>query len=398
MANEMTFNQISTILNSVYNQATGRQAPIATDTGSFVTQAQTVLKTGYDPTLNAISQVLSRTIFSIRPYYRKFGGIEVDNIKWGNHVRKLNNIDLLFEDDARYDIEDGTSVDMFKVRKNKVLQTNFYGQEVFERQSPTYFRDQLDVAFSGPEEFARYVTMVTQNGNDIIEQAYEGLARMLVCNLIGANMAVDETDKTDGVIHLVTEYNEYAGTSLDSDTVKKPENWKEFSRWMFARIKTLRNLLTERTIKYQLNIEQNGESKAITRHTPLDRQKIYLLADIMNHVDAEVLSVTYNDRYLNLGDHETVNYWQSPNNISTVTVLPSYINKNGEVVEETEAILAQNVVGVIFDEEAIGYNRTNEWSGATPFNVKGGYYNEFYHSTGRWWTDMTEKSVVLLLD
>ena len=56
------------------------------------------------------------------------------------------------------------------------------------------------------------------------------------------------------------------------------------------------------------------------------------------------------------------------------------------------------VIGVIFDEEAIGYNRTNEWSGVTPFNVKGGYYNEFYHSTGRWWTDMTEKSVVLLLN
>lgn len=398
MANEMTFNQISTVLNSIHNQATGKQAPIATDTGSFVTQAQTVLKTGYDNTLNAISQVLSRTIFSIRPYYRKFGGIEVDDIKWGNHVRKLNNIDLLFEDDARYDIEDGTSIDMFKVRKNKVLQTNFYGQEVFERQSPTYFRDQLDVAFSGPQEFARYITMVTQNGNDIIEQAYEGLARMLVCNLIGANKAVN-SDKPDGIVHLVSEYNAYAGTSLDSDSVRSPENWKEFSRWMFAKIKTLRSLMTERTIKYQFNIEQNGESKAITRHTPLDRQKIYLLTDIMNHVDAEVLSVTYNNEYLTIGDHESVNYWQSPDDISTIIVQPSYINKEGVAVGgEVGLQRVANVVGVIFDEEAIGYNRTNQWSGVTPFNVKGGYYNEFYHSTGRWWTDMTEKSVVLLLD
>lgn len=392
MANELTFNQISTVLNSIYEQATGRTAPVATDTGSFVTQAQTVLKAGYDPTLNAISQVLSRTIFSIRPYSRKFPGIEVDEIKWGNHVRKLNAIDTPFQDDGRYDIEDGTSVDMFKVKKAKVLQTNFYGQEVFEFQSPTYFRDQLDVAFSGPQEFARYITMITTNASDIIEQGYEGLARMLVANLIGASSVVS-ADAPEKVVHCVTEYNDYAGTSLTSDTVKAPENWKEFSRWLFARIRTLRELMTERTIKYQLNITD----KAVTRHTPLSRQKIYLLADIMNHIDSEVLSVTYNDKYLNLGDHEVVNFWQSPEQLDHIEINPSFIDTNGEIAE-TAPVNLDNVIGVIFDEEAIGYTRANQWSGVTPFNVKGGYYNEFYHSTGRWWTDMTEKSVVLLLD
>ena len=43
-ANDLTFNQISAVLNSVVRQATGQAAQVATDTSSFVTQAQTALK------------------------------------------------------------------------------------------------------------------------------------------------------------------------------------------------------------------------------------------------------------------------------------------------------------------------------------------------------------------
>ena len=393
MANELTFNQISTVLNSVVEQVTGRTELAPIDTASFVTQAQKALKMGYDPVLNAISQVLSKTIFSIRPYYRKFAGLEVDEIKWGNHVRKLTNCDSPFNDDSRYTLEDDVSVDMYKVKKNKLLQMNYFGLETFEFQSPTYFRDQLDVAFSSPGEFARYITMVTQNASDIIEQGYESLARGVVANLIGGKVAIEE-ENPDSVIHLVTEYNEYAGPSLDSETIHTPENFKPFAQWVFGRIRTLRDMMTERTSLYQMNVE----GYTINRHSPLDRQKIYFIADELNHIDASVLSNTYNDEYLRLGDHERLNFWQNPKEPYKVSVKPNYINAQGELDQYTEAIIIDNVFGVIFDEEAIGYTRANQWSGVTPFNVKGGYWNEFYHSTGRYWTDLTEKAVLLMLD
>lgn len=390
MANELTFNQVSTVLNSIVNQATGKSLPVATDTGSFVTQAQTALKAGYDPVLNAISQTLSRTIFSIRPYYRKFGGLEVDSVKWGNHVRKLTNVDSTFSNDDRYLVEDGQSIDPWIVKKNKVLQTNFYGQEVFQFQSPTYFRDQLDVAFRGPEEFAQYIDMVTQNARDIIEQGYEGLARMVLANLIGGKLVAD----TPSVIHLVTEYNDYAGTELDSETVRQPENFLPFAKWAFGRIQTLRDMMTERTGLYQMQIT----GKEVNRHTPLDRQKVYILANEINHIDASVLSSVYNEQFLRYGDHERVNFWQAPGAPSTINVKPNYINSNGVEVKSVNAVEEDNVFGVIFDEEACGYTRANEWSGATSFNPRAGMYNLFFHSTGRYWTDLTEKAVVLLLD
>ena len=65
MANNLTFNQIATILNSVNAQATGRTDIAVTNTAEFISVANTTLLSGYDNVINAISQVLSRTIFSI---------------------------------------------------------------------------------------------------------------------------------------------------------------------------------------------------------------------------------------------------------------------------------------------------------------------------------------------
>ena len=68
MANTLTFDQISTVLNDIVKQATGIETMKATDTSSFVAQAQTALLAGNDRIMDSISQVLDRTIFSVRPY------------------------------------------------------------------------------------------------------------------------------------------------------------------------------------------------------------------------------------------------------------------------------------------------------------------------------------------
>ena len=131
--NGLTFNQLATVLNSVVSQATGKTAITPTNTGEFTSVANVALSTGYDPLMTAISQVLSRTIFSIRPYTRKFGGLEVSEQQFGNVTRKLNIADKDFENDDRFALTDGESVDMFKVNKPSVLQTNFYGANIYQK-------------------------------------------------------------------------------------------------------------------------------------------------------------------------------------------------------------------------------------------------------------------------
>ena len=87
--NTMEFKQAATLLNDLRKQVTGQTSIAPADTSEFVSVGQTLLQAGYDPLLNAITQVIGRTIFSVRPYRRKFAGIEVDSMKWGSITRKL---------------------------------------------------------------------------------------------------------------------------------------------------------------------------------------------------------------------------------------------------------------------------------------------------------------------
>lgn len=388
-ANDLSFNQLSTVLNSIVAQATGKNPLAITNTSEFISVAQTALKTGYDPLLQSISQVLSRTIFSTRPYYRKFGGIQVDNQKWGNITRKLNISDKDWENDVRFELVDGESVDMYKVNKPNILQTNFYGANVYER-SYTIFKDQLDCAFSGPDEFARFLSMVTGNCTDMIEQAHENLARATVANYIGGKVKGD----ADSCIHLLTEYNALTGLALTKENVYQPANYKPFIDWVYSRIATLTELMTERSQLFHTNIT----GKTVNRHTPLQRQRVYLYAPARFNIESMSLANTYNYNFLKMAYNETVNYWQSIQSPSKINVKPSYLKDDGTITTPEAALEQDDIFGVIFDEEALGYTVMNQWSATTPFNAKGGYSNVFFHFTDRFWNDFTENGLVLLLD
>lgn len=399
--NTMTFNQVATLLNAVQQQATGQTGIVATNTADFVSVANTVLQTGVDPVMNAINQVLTRTIFSIRPYSRKFGIVEVSESAYGNHIRKLKIADKPVREDDRYKWPvaydstqtppsgEGQSVDQQIISKPNVLQTNFYGQNVFE-DSYTIFRDQLENAFTGPEQMGSFFSMVTQNMTDKLEQCRENMGRAVVANFIGG--LLDE-NATDRVIHLLTEYNTLTGLSLTAQTVMQPANYKAFVQWAYARILTISDLMTERSLAMQTVVN----SLPINQHTPKARQKMMIYAPASNMMTTMAVADVYHDELLRMGAYESVNFWQSIQTPDTIQVTPGRIGANGAVVTGS-AVNQANVFGVLFDEEAAGYATTQQWSSPAPFNARGGYTTIWLHETQRLWNDHSEKGVVLLLD
>lgn len=400
--NDMTVFQAGTILQSLVQQATGQAVISATTPGEFVSVAQTALKTGYDPIINTISQMWGRTIFSIRPYSRKFSGLEMSMERWGNAVRKLSIADKPIEDDARfkwpvgYDVSqtgnplgNGQSVDMYALNKPDMLQVNFYGQSVYEN-SYTIFKDQFDVAFTSPDEFMRFNSMVTGNRSDKLEQYRENIARGILANYIGSIISEGQDAR---VIHLLTEYNTETGLSLTAQSVYQPTNFSSFMQWVYARIATISRMMTERSEMYQTVI--NG--KHVMRHTPASRQKVYLYAKAMDQFDAMVKANSFHDNYLKYTDYEGVNFWQSIETPDSISVTPVYTSTTG-VATTGEAVEQAGIFGVIFDEEALGYAQVNNWAAVTPFNAKGGYWNTYDHVNFRAIMDMSEKGVLLLLD
>ena len=395
--------QAAALLNAVVHQATGQAAlaPI-TDTQSWVSVAQTLVKNSYDPALNALTQMWGRTIFSIRDYRSKLRGLDMDADRWGNATRKVSPIDTDVENDQRftypmaYDANqtvpngDGQSVDQWTIHKPKVQQTVFYGQSVFQ-DVITIFKDQLDSAFRGPEEFVRFNSMVMQNRSNKLEQYEENGRRLLLANLVGSISAEGNTAR---IRHLLTEYNTATGLSLTRTDVMKPENYAPFMRWVYSELATLSRIMSNRSNLFQTVV--NGQ--IINRHTPADQLMVYITSKHLDQIDSMAKSTTYHDSYLENANWEGIDYWQSIQNPESVSIQPSYIGATGIAVTPPETETVNNIFGVMFDRDALGMTRVNQWSATTPLNIRGGYWNDAFHVNHRTRFDMTEKAVLLLLD
>ena len=400
--NDMIVFQASAILNSIQHQATGQAALTASTPGEFISVAQSALRTGYDPIVNAMSQVWGRTVFSVRDYAAPFARLEWDADRWGNAWRKISFVDHDVMDDERftypvaYDANqtpptgNGLSVDMFKIHKPEVQQLAFYGQSVYE-DCETIFRDNLDVAFTGPEEFVRFNSAEVQVRSNKLEQYRETTRRSILANACASLISENNSDR---VIHLVTEYNSQTGSSLTSTTVYDPANFPDFVRWLYGFIGTLARMFSRRSNLFQTVVN----SKVVNRHTPPDRLNIYMYAPLLDQINSRVRSVTYHDDILNDANWEGVDFWQAIKSAKSINLTPTYTNTSGQAYTPGSAVTSSVVVGLLFDDEAMGYSMVNTWTSVTPFVSNGGYWNDWYHANIRTKFDMTEKMAVLLMD
>ena len=399
--NSLTFEQVATVLTSIVKQATNQAVLTPTDTGSFVSVAQMALRADRDAVMNAISNVLERTIFSVRPYSAKMTGLEMDTFRWGGMMRKLSIADTDWQDDpayawpATYDASqspasgDGEEIDPWTIKKPNVLQTNFYGASVYFDEM-TIFEDQLESAFSGPEQLGSFLTLLMTNLSNRLELSNEGLRRGLVCNAIAAMKAENKAERN---IHLLTEYNGATGNSFTVQDIYDPANFGAFSKWMYARVAELSDLFTANSTMFQTVIT----GKPILRHTPVEFQRIYMYSPLLRQIEARVLADTYHDTFLKYADVEALPYWQSIQTKDTVSATPVYTGTDGSVVTGTAQVV-EKVVGLMFDRDCMGMTVLDRRVLSTPVNTKGLYRNIHVHAKQRVVFDSTEKCALLLLD
>ena len=400
--NTLNFEQVSTVLTSIVQQATGQTAITPTDTGSFVSVAQVALRADRDAVMNAISNILARTIFSIRPYTAKMTGLDMDTFRWGGMMRKLSIADSDSEDDAAYKYPvfydatqnpadgEGGSVDPWIIKKPNVLQTNFYGQSVYSDHM-TITEDQIETAFSSPEQLGSFLSLLMTNLSNRLEMSNESLRRGLVCNAIGA---LYDEDASDRVIHLLTEYNTLTGESFTEEDIYKPENFGGFTKWVYSRVANITDLFTANSVNFQTKIT----GKPILRHTPYEYQRVYLFSPFQRQIEARVLADTFHDNFLRYSDVESIPYWQSIGAPDTVEVTPSYVDPTGTLVTPASSVTVEKVFGLIFDRDAMGMTILDRRVLSTRVNESGLYRNIWVHGKQRIVFDNTEKMVLLLLD
>lgn len=387
MAESLNVKQISTAMNAVVQQATGKSAIAQITAGDFSSVATTALLNGYDPVMNAISQMVGRTIISNRPYRGKFSELVADSQRFGWITRKVVPGILAGEDDDAFNLTDGVhSPDMFDVRKRPVKQFNFYGTSAYAYHE-TYYSDQINGAFDSLEGFRSFVAGMRQAFENDREMMLEALARATFTSFIAGVISGGLPSQK---VNLLNDYNAEKGTTLTATTVREPANWSDFVKYATARIQTVSNLMESRSTIYH----QSVTGFDVYRHTPLADQRFYMPASIQAAIGTEVMPGLFNQEWLQKITYRPIDYFQSILDPMEINVIPTVLQANGTTAAANSAVTADNVFAVLMDRDACGVTLMDESVASAPYEVAGRYTNVWYHANKRYWMDYTENCVV----
>lgn len=397
MANSMNVIDVYTIMNDIAKQATGRSDLTALDTTSFVSVGETVLRTGYENTLNAISQVLSRTIFSTRPYTSRLMSLRVSEMQWGAMTRKIMFLSKPAEASQNWNtdispnqLKDGQSIDMYKINAPKAIQLNFYGTKTLQRHITRFYR-QLTTAFMNEAELMSFINGFMREFYNDIETDNEDKTRLLLLNHMAGLQAMNA--KT--VVDLIAQYNLEMNTTYTREEVLR-SHFTSFMQYMVAEIKTISDRMQDRSALYHANLTAY---EPVLRHTPKSLQKLILYSPFFNKAEASVFSEIFNPGYLSLGrNFDTVNYWQNQNNPTAINIKPVILDTaTGASKDATEAVSLPYVLGILFDRDCMGVSPRFDHSLVTPVNAAGDYYNIYYHWAFNSYADYTENAFLFIL-
>lgn len=371
----MAVNQIYSIVNSVNSQAMGLTDLTVVDEQGLISLGQTVLNTNglADTWLNALAQRIGRTIISFREYKSKYSDMVLDSMQWGNIVQKIKVSMPEATEDESYALENGQSVDMYKVANPKVTQS-FFTTETPYQFYVTIKRTQLEEAFTSERAMNGFISAIYGEVQNAIELSLESLARNCINNYIL------ECSGQDRTINLLALYNTETNKSLTTVSCKHD---KDFLAFCVSRI----NLIS----KYMENMSSIYNDGTQTRHTPKSLQRLRVLEDFESRLETVVQYQAFRDGYVKLENYHTTSFWQD--------IKSPYSVHNKRASDGTEHSYKSNeeVVAVLYDRDALGLYKKDSWNSTTPFNSAGGYYNTYYHHKELYFNDLSENFVVFII-
>ena len=395
MANTFTKQDVYSIMNGLTAQVLGTNSTLTVvDAETFVTVGETLLRTSAEGTLNAISELCVRTIFSVRPYRRKLDILDVDEFAWGGMVRKLTPLykELEKSNDNNTNIDsdqldNGESIDPWVINKPELIQTNFIGVNTIQKSLTQFTQSQLQVAFRDESEFISFLGMVMTQFTNEIEKTQEDERRATLLNYVGA------TTRCGMTIDLVEEFNKTYSSSY-TRTQLLTTYFESFVKFVIAKINKDSEMLTEYSVKYHMNIDGY---KPIARHVPKEEQRMIFYEPFFIDAKANVYTSLFNPELLQIGDYEKINFWQNIDNPTAVSVKSNYLGSNGQATSDASGVEHDYVLGVLYDRNAMGIRNIFESTATSSLNPRGLYYNVFYHAQAKPYCDLTESGICYVL-
>lgn len=422
MARLLTQKDVYTIVNTMVEDLTGQQSTIrAVDTSTFVSVGEQILAQGTENILNELGLLVGRILVAARPY--KGGRFNlINSIDTGIYTHRLLKISYFsnkalpsgaFNTDLYTNLKDGftngqnldsndqpqSTRSMWEQHMYEPMTLNFAGSSVWQ-ECITIPEVQLQQAFRSEGEFNEFFSGIMIRHENDIELEKEAFRTALVLNQIGAIYDL-RASMPGSVVNLTAAFNAFYSTSYTSAQLRSTY-LKEFLAFMVFQIKNDIKKMQNESVKFHWSpASQSGG--ALLRHTPKDKQKLFLYEPLMLQAEANVLPEIFNEKYLSLDkNYEGIEFWQNEEDPSAVKVTPAIPDIDSTSATygtqiAGSAVTLPYVVGLLFDEDAMMVDFQLERADSTPLEARKLYRNLWLTISKNLIGDLTEKQILYIM-
>ena len=394
------------LMNAVMAQLTGQDSYQVIDARGFMDAGKLAMTYSTDEIFNALTIVGARLFTATRPYKAPLWLIDsISSGYFNNRIRKISyystwalpsgafNTNLYTNFADGYDNGTNSAAStgsMWEQHPVHPLEMNFMNSTVWQ-DCITRYEDQIKIAFSNEDEWARFWSgVLTEKGNDI-EQRKEAhnratlLSRIALAGAIGGDASAIKGVNT--VIDLTRAYNAKFGTSY-TGTQLRTTYLKSFLEFFISEFKILSNMMTKRSLMFHAApaLTLSDGNHYILRHTPKSEQRFMLFTPFWEQAKAQVLPEIFNDEYLQPEQFESVDFWQ---NYSMNEADKAGINVKVKIPAWLEDMIADTtgssdtdftfnpsyVLGILYDKDAILTDFQFETARTSPLEARKNYVN-----------------------
>ena len=409
------------LMNALVAEATGQQSTIqAVDTSTFVSAGETVLATGTENVLNSLALVVGRRLVAVRPYNAPLRlinaidtGLYSDRLLKDSFYSRYAQPSGAFNTNLYTNMATGftsgenvggspaaaqSTKSQWEQNLPVPLELNFSSRNTWQDCS-TIPEIQLQQAFRDEASFSEFVTgYMMERANDL-ESQKEAYNRMTLLNFM-AGIYDMSASMPGSVVNLTYEFNQEFGTSYTTAQLLSTY-LKEFMEFFTARVKIDSDKMTNRSLNYHWSPAKQvgGVDYYLLRHTPKDRQKLFLYAPMFTKAQSYVFPEIFNPQYLKMENYEGVNFWQNENDPSAIKVTPAIPNvaSPGSQTAGSQVVLDM-VVGVLFDEDAVMVDYQLDSALSTNVEARKRYRNIWYTYSKGSIVDYTEKAILYYME
>lgn len=378
----MEMTQIYEIVNETTAMVTGTEPISAIDGNKIIDAGAEVLDTEkMDHYVKALIDRIGKVVFVNRPYSGGTPSVMMDSWEYGAVLEKIQYEGLPeAEENDTWNLEDQRSYDPNIFYKPTVSAKFFSERRTFDIPM-SFAQRQIKSAFTGAGQVQAFFSMIETAISNGMTVKIDSLVEATVNNFIATTYG-DGTANAR-VVKLLTEYAAFTGQTAPTADVALAD--PEFVRFMAFRMK--RKMVQMQKLSTVFN--EGGKY----RHTPKDRLKIILHADAAAASDVYLQSDTFHNEFVALPNADKVPFWQgSGTGFAWGDTSKIMITPRGE----DNAVTINNVVGVMFDREALGVSNLDRRV-TTNWNPKGEFTNNWYKFDAGYFNDFNENGVVFVL-